>query len=263
MKRSEYAAQMWTLLDKCESCLRHTAYMPGNMPDFSHFDNPKPAVSSNAPTKNNNNTSNNIQPVTATKPATPETRQIIRIATEISACRKCPIAAQTKNKVPGQGAIPAKIMVISFFTDDESEKTMYPMSGSILDQFSKWLGAINIKLQDVYVTNLIKCNPHQSGINKDFVENCLYHLDSEIKIIKPAVIMTLGSTVVSSLCQKYVDINTYHGQMLNYRGFQVFPTFHPQDVLSNPYLRKPVWEDLQKFKAIYNQILSEPGINFE
>ena len=260
--RSEYAAQLWTLLDKYESSVRRTAYIPSDMPDFSHFDRPTTALNEqNNPKPNILTEQSNVNK--PTQPASPQTRQIIDVATEIAACRKCTIAANTKNKVPGQGAIPAKIMVISFYTDDEAEKSMYPLSGNVLSQFGKWLGAIKLSLSDVYVTNLIKCNPHNQGINKNYVENCLFHLDSEIKIIKPLIIMTLGSTVVSSLCQRYVDINMYHGQMLNYRGFPVFPTFHPTDVLSNPFLRKPVWDDLQRFRAVFDKMLSEPGYNFE
>ncbi len=259
MNRSEYAAQMWTLLDKSEACLRHRAYTPTNMPDFSHFDKPR-TNQTEQPT-----TAQNVTPManTTPKPTTPETRQIIDLATEIAGCSKCSLAANTQHKVPGQGAIPAKIMVVSFYTDDNAEKTMYPMSGNILSQFQKWLSAIQINLQDVYVTNLIKCNPHNSGINKNYVENCMFYLDNEIQIIRPKIIMTLGSTVVSSLCQKYVDINTYHGQILNYRGFTVFPTYHPNDVISNPFLRKPVWDDLQKFKAVYERMLSDPNVRIE
>ena len=261
--RSEYAAQLWTLLDKYESSVRHTAYIPSNMPDFSYFDRPIQTHSEQNISNQNIQSEQNQPTKTTPTPTSPQTRQIIDVATGIASCRKCSIAANTRNKVPGQGAIPAKIMVVSFYTDDEAENTMYPLSGNVLNQFSKWLGAIKLSLSDVYVTNLIKCNPHNQSINKNFVENCLFHLDNEMKIINPVIILTLGSTVVSSLCQRYVDINMYHGQMLNYRGFPVFPTFHPTDVLSNPYLRKPVWDDLQRFRAVFDNILREPGYHFE
>ncbi|MCK4795996.1 MAG: uracil-DNA glycosylase, partial [Spirochaetes bacterium] len=95
----------------------------------------------------------------------------------------------------------------------------------------------------------------KNPITKENIETCKKHLDKQLEIIQPELILSLGQLTLSSLRKTFTDINSNHGQIFYYNDIPSFPTFHPMDVLSNPLLKKNVWEDLKKIQEFFKKNL--------
>ena len=124
------------------------------------------------------------------------------------------------------------------------------MVGEVKAFFEKWLNAINIDINDIFITSLLKCPIKKIKISKEHIEKCLDYIDKQLEIIKPGFILVLGQLPLSSLKKSFTDIKSNHGQLFYYNEIPCFPIYHPLDVLKNPALKKIVWDDLKKFKKI-------------
>lgn len=181
---------------------------------------------------------------------TEKKRNMIKIAENILNCKKCFLHNKVK-KVPGSGNVIANLFVISTPATSEEEKAGKPLFGNTGDFFNKWLKSIDIDPEEIFITNLIKCPPKNNKISKNEINACRDHLDAQLKIIKPLLILALGQLTASSLKQASININKNHGKVFDYNGIPFIATFHPSEVLSDKSLKKDVWDDLKKIKGLF------------
>lgn len=176
-------------------------------------------------------------------------RALIKLAQTISSCRECSLHEGVR-KVPGMGAVFSKLFVISYPPTEEEERQGFPMNSRTEDFFKKWLSAIEIDFNDVFITNLVKCPVKKRNLTKGMIETCWKYIDEQIKIVNPKIILTLGQVVLSSIKRGFCDIKKNHGVSFYYNNIPVIPTFHPDEVLANQALKRIVWEDLKKLKGL-------------
>jgi len=174
-------------------------------------------------------------------------KKIINLAELIIKCTKCPLY-NFSNKISGAGNPNSKIFIISIQPNIENEKTSLPINDREYDYLKKWLNAINIDIEEVFITNLIKCVPKKNNITKDIINACRIYLNEQLDIIKPSIILTLGQITLSSLKQSRLDLKNNHGNIFYYNKIPFIPTYHPKDVLLNQDLKKSVWADLKILK---------------
>ena len=112
---------------------------------------------------------------------------------QIALCQKCDIAKSRTTVVPGEGAEDADIMFIGEapgWHEDQQGRPFVGPAGQFLDRL---LASIDLNREQVYIANVIKCRP--TG-NRDplpsEITNCQPWLASQIEIIKPRMIVTLG-----------------------------------------------------------------------
>lgn len=179
-------------------------------------------------------------------------KEIIELAQNIIKCKACPLFEGVK-KVPGVGKVFSKLFVLSSVTSKEEEQFGFPMVGDVGDFFKKWLASIDISFEDVFITNVLKCPHSNKKITKSMIESCWAYFDKQLDIVRPKVVLTLGQLAVSSIKKSSYDLNTNHGKIFYYKQFKVLPTFHPSEVLANSSLKRAVWEDLKKLKAILEE----------
>jgi DNA polymerase len=74
----------------------------------------------------------------------------------------------------------------------------------------------------------------------------------QIDVIKPKVIVALGTFAARSLLKTDAPISRLRGRVYDYRGARLVPTFHPAYLLRNPSCRREVWEDMKKVRSILN-----------
>ena len=114
---------------------------------------------------------------------------------QIYACRKCRLWQGTKHAVPGEGPLDAKVMIVGQNPGAEEDETGRPFVGRAGKYLTKTLAEYGIKREDIYITNIVK---HTSPKNRkpfpDEVEACLPYLITQIKIIKPKIIVLLGAS---------------------------------------------------------------------
>lgn len=188
--------------------------------------------------------------------ATREERHVAlaRLEEEVRQCARCPLHLGRANTVPGEGVLDPLVMFVGEGPGAEEDRTGHPFvgrAGAFLDQ---WLAAIDLRRgENVFIANIVKCRPPE---NRDPLPNesqaCTPYLDRQIEIVRPRIIVTLGSVAARRLTGSMTGITRIHGTLFTYRGTPVIPTFHPAGVLRNEAWKRPVWEDLKRVRAWLN-----------
>ena len=245
MNKKTIAQKIFSLATLYNDYIEHGFIRKHEIPDFSYMDAPQQGY---IPKEEKTKQYNSKLKIDTKK------RKIIELAENILSCQQCPLYKNVK-KIPGAGDVNAKIFIISYPASIEEEIAGRPLVGKIGDFFKKWMNAIDINFNDIFITNLLKCPPKKNPITKENIETCKKHLDKQLEIIQPELILSLGQLTLSSLKKTFTDINSNHGQIFYYNNIPLFPTFHPMDVLSNPLLKKIVWEDLKKIQEFFKKNL--------
>lgn len=176
-----------------------------------------------------------------------------QLALDIQGCTRCGLAAGRTNIVFGDGNPSGKLMLIGEGPgkdEDEQGRPFVGRAGQLLDRI---LTAINLTRQDVYIANIVKCRPPNNRVpTRAEAVACLPYLYRQIELIKPRIIVLLGSTALQNLIGPEARITKMRGQWLESKsGIKIMPTFHPAAVLRDPNKRRPVWEDFQKIQEEY------------
>lgn len=106
---------------------------------------------------------------------------------------------------------------------------------------------LGLRREDVYICNVVKCRPPENRAPlPDEMACCLPYLESQLLLLKPKVIVLLGSTAVKGVLGPDTSgITSLRGRWQMWKGYKVMPTFHPAYILRNPSAKRPFWEDLQ------------------
>jgi len=179
----------------------------------------------------------------------------------ISVCQKCPLS-ETRNKtVPGEGNIHSPVVFIGEGPGAEEDETGRPFVGKAGRLFEEILKAVSFSRDDIYITNVVKCRPpNNRNPMQDEMNLCSSFLFSQLQIINPYLIVTLGAVPLSFLLdKKNIRITSMRGQLIPYKEkTMLFPMFHPSYLLRNPSKAKGspkffTWQDIQEVKRIYEQ----------
>ncbi len=129
----------------------------------------------------------------------------------------------------------------------EEEKAHSPISGPPRELLVKMLSAIKLSLNEVFLTNIIKCvTPIQHPAKKEEVSSCLPYLVQQIEMLAPKIICTMGQVASQTLLKSTQSLFGLRGTIYNFHGIPVVPTFHPAQLIKTPDLKKGAWHDLQK-----------------
>ena len=116
-------------------------------------------------------------------------------------------------------------------------------SGEILDDMLK---GINLKREDVYILNVLKCRPPGNRTPlPDEVTNCRGFLDRQLAIIQPQFLCCLGSVAAQSLLDTTESIGRLRKRFFERNGIKILCTYHPAYLLRNPAAKREVWEDMK------------------
>ena len=108
------------------------------------------------------------------------------------------------------------------------------------------LEAINLRREDVYIANVIKCRPPGNrNPEPDEIAACEPFLFQQIAAINPKVIVALGSFAAKTLLKSQSPISRLRGRVYDYQGAKLVPTFHPSYLLRSPGQKREAWEDLK------------------
>ena len=179
---------------------------------------------------------------------------------EIGDCRKCGLCNGKTNLVFGEGSPDAGIMFIGEAPGHEEDLQGRPFVGEAGQLLTKLIEKMGFKRESVYIANIIKCRP---PMNRDPLEEeisaCSPHLDRQIEIISPKVIVSLGRISTYTLMgikgplSKF-SITRTRGKFYEYMGIPVMPTFHPAYLLRSPKDKWLVWEDAQAVLKKLNEL---------
>jgi uracil-DNA glycosylase family 4 len=121
---------------------------------------------------------------------------------------------------------------------------------------NKILAAVELKREDVYICNILKCRPPN---NRDpeptEMKLCTPYLYKQISLIKPKFIICLGRIAAQWLLQTNGTLGSMREKIHDFRGTKLIVTYHPAALLRNPNWKRPAWEDMKMFRDEYNKII--------
>jgi DNA polymerase len=175
------------------------------------------------------------------------------VAGQVSACEKCGLHFSRKKAVPGEGPAHTEIMLIGEgpgFYENEQGRPFVGASGEFL---SALLGKINLKREQVFITNVVKCRPpgNRDPLPEE-LSACSDYLDRQIDALNPRVIVTLGRFSM----QRFLPmskISDIHGQATWVRGRLVVAMYHPAAALHQPSLKPALEKDFMKLPEYIQQ----------
>jgi DNA polymerase len=174
----------------------------------------------------------------------------------INKCTKCPLHKSRTNFVFGVGNPNADVMVVGEGPGAEEDAQGEPFVGRAGKLLNEILKAINFKREEVYIANVVKSRPPGNRTpTTEEMEACVPYLKKQIELIKPKLILCLGLTAAQGLLKKRDSLTKLRGQLFEYMGAKVMVTYHPAALLRNPHWKRPCWEDVQKFRKLYDSMV--------
>jgi len=173
-------------------------------------------------------------------------------------CRKCRLCRGRTNVVFGQGNPNADIMFIGEGPGREEDMQGLAFVGAAGQLLTKAIEGIGFKRDEVFIANIVKCRPpNNRNPQEDEMEACIPYLRWQVKLIKPKIIVCLGSISGKNIIDKNLKITRQRGQWVEKKGYKILPTFHPAALLRDDSKKRPFWEDFKKIKRMYNEIINE------
>jgi uracil-DNA glycosylase len=177
------------------------------------------------------------------------------IRKELTGCRRCKLAPSRKNIVFGSGNPKAELMFIGEAPGADEDEQGLPFVGRAGQLLTKIIEAINMRREDVFICNILKCRPPGNrNPETDEIACCEPFLFRQIAVMKPKVICALGTFGAQTLLRTKEPISKLRGRLLDYKGLKLMATFHPAYLLRNPAEKRKVWEDVQIIRDYLLQI---------
>lgn len=182
-----------------------------------------------------------------------------QIAEEVKTCRKCGLYRCAKNAVPGEGNPKAKIMLIGEAPGKREDLTGRPFVGSAGKLLDSVLEKAGIMRKDIFIGNIAKHRPPDNRAPKpDEIEACTPYLDRQIKIIRPKIIVPLGTHSTKYIMEKaglkFTTISDVRGKAFDGSALgskiKIVPSFHPAAAIYNRKLRETIEDDFKMIRKI-------------
>jgi DNA polymerase len=173
----------------------------------------------------------------------------------IKSCQECSLGKTRTNFVFGVGNPNADVMLIGEAPGAEEDKQGIPFVGRAGKLLNDILKAINFSRDEVYIANIVKCRPpgNRNPLPNE-METCLPYLYKQIDLIQPKLILCLGLVAANGLLKLKSSLTKMRGNIYDINGIKTMITYHPAALLRNPAWKRSVWEDIQKFKKLYDEI---------
>jgi uracil-DNA glycosylase len=175
---------------------------------------------------------------------------LLQLYETVRRCPDCDLSKTRTNAVPGEGPEDAEIMFIGEgpgFNEDKSGRPFVGAAGQFLE---KLLGAAGLKRSGVYITNVVKCRPpNNRDPQPSEIGACKKYLDSQLELIRPKVVVTLGRISMSRWFPGE-SISRIHGQPKVFDGVTVVPMFHPAAALHQERYRSLIEADFKSLPGI-------------
>lgn len=153
----------------------------------------------------------------------------------------------------GTGKIDADVVIVGESPgapDADSEK---PFMGPVGDLLVRILAAIELKREDVYLTNVVKFISAGDELTPEIIRFFTPFLVREILAVKPKVVISLGNTPTKALLNTKKSITQTRGEFYDFHGIKLMPTFNPAYLLRDPSKKREVWEDMKMIRAFLSE----------
>jgi uracil-DNA glycosylase family 4 len=174
------------------------------------------------------------------------------VRADLGDCTRCKLHGLGRRQIVfGVGSPDADLMFVGEAPGRDEDIQGFPFVGRAGQLLTKIIEAIGLTRDEVYIANVIKCRPPENrNPEPDEVASCAPFLFRQIDVVKPKVIVALGTFAVHTLLETDAPISRLRGTVYDYRGAKLVPTFHPAFLLRSPERKRDTWEDMKKVRAL-------------
>ena len=164
----------------------------------------------------------------------------------IKNCNKCKLCTNRKNIVFGTGNKNADIMFIGEGPGADEDMQGIPFVGKAGQLMNQAFEGLGIKREELYIANIVKCRPPNNRVpEKDEAMACLDYLRNQVILVKPKIIVLLGSTALKNILGEEYKITSMRGKWIEKSGIKYMPTWHPAALLRDENKKIEFWQDLK------------------
>jgi uracil-DNA glycosylase family 4 len=180
-------------------------------------------------------------------------KELNELKLQINSINDCSLKDNSKKIILGDGNINSPIMLVGEAPGVEEDNFGLTFLGDVGDLVRKMLIAINIKKENIYSTYAVNFRPPEDRKpTSTEIKRYSHFLQKQISIIKPKIIILMGSSAMESLTGLNSKISTERGKwkevIVKNTTYNVIITFNPSYLLRVPENKKHSWEDLKKIK---------------
>jgi len=181
---------------------------------------------------------------------------LAEVDAEVRRCRRCQLSRGRSRAVPGEGNPDADIMFVGEGPGAEEDAQGRPFVGAAGRLLTHLLRSIGIDRREVYITNVVKCRPpgNRDPLPEE-IEACNEFLLTQIALIKPGILCTLGRFAGQTLIAKGLSITREHGKPRRISGILHLPLYHPAAALHQQGLIDALEGDFRALRAILDKEL--------
>lgn len=173
----------------------------------------------------------------------------------VKQCRKCRLCETRKNVVFGVGNREADIMFIGEGPGADEDAQGEPFVGKAGKLMNMAFDMLGIKREEIYIANIVKCRPpNNRNPQDDEAENCLDYLRNQVILVKPKIIVLLGSVALKNVLGKEYGITASRGKWIEKKEIFYMPTWHPAALLRDENKKIDFIKDLKQVIKRYNEI---------
>jgi uracil-DNA glycosylase family 4 len=166
----------------------------------------------------------------------------------VAECQRCELSKTRTKTVFATGNQTAPLMIIGDAANEEDQQQGEPFSGEAGKLLTAMLKAMGYQRNDVYISNIVKCCTEKNQEPSiEEASSCEPYLLRQIKLLKPQLILVLGSTAAQWLLKSKSTLSRLRGQLHYVDGISapVLVSYHPAYLLRAPNEKRKAWEDLQ------------------
>ncbi|HKO15784.1 MAG TPA: uracil-DNA glycosylase [Gemmatimonadaceae bacterium] len=188
----------------------------------------------------------------------PALESLADVAAAVATCTRCPLHSTAISPVPGEGSPQAALMLVGEAPGAREDETGRPFVGPAGQLLTKILAAIELTREDVFICNVIKHRPPANrNPRPEEITACSPYLVRQIELIRPRVILALGTFAAQTLLETTLSIGKLRGQIHRYYGVPLIVTYHPAALLRNGAWKRPTWEDVKLARRVLDRAV--PG----
>ena len=167
-------------------------------------------------------------------------------------CKKCKLCQNRNNVVFGTGNRQASLMFIGEGPGADEDLQGTPFVGKAGKLMNMAFEAIGLKREEVYIANIVKCRPPANrNPEDDETTACLNYLRNQVILVKPKIIVLLGSVALKNILGKEYGITASRGKWIERKGILYMPTWHPAALLRDESKKIDFIRDLQEVMRRY------------
>lgn len=170
-------------------------------------------------------------------------------------CSRCELCRTRNHSVMGKGNLHSPILFIAEAPGRNEDRDGVPFTGRSGELFDRLLREIEMKREEIYLTNIVKCNPPGNrNPHPNEQEACIPYLKYETLLLRPKIIVCLGRIAAQRIIRPDYRITKEHGVFLERKNTWLTAVYHPSAVLRDETKLPQMQEDFRKIRKKLEEV---------